>query len=413
MSNTRGSRGRKALALVPIALLSAAWTASIAGVTTSPVAVADQSVVDPTLPDGTSVPSQAIEAPASVTAGDTLGAGVDGAEAQQIVASASTNGIPSAALSAYQRAETVINAADPSCRLPWQLVAAIGRVESNHGRAGGNVLDENGVATPGIFGVALNGANGTSEILDTDAGQFDNDTAYDRAVGPMQFIPSTWSVVGVDADGDGVRNPQDIDDAALGTAVYLCSGADDLSTETGRRTAVFRYNHSEPYVDLVLAITDAYFQGDYTSVPNGTILAGGDVTEPPAVTPPTEKNKKPLKGGTTGPTPTAKPTTKPTTKPTKSIVVQPTQQPTQEPTTQVKPTREPTQAATPTQAPTQVAPTAIATLIPPLPTTSITPVDQLLTVVQATVQCTLEGLSQLTNPNAFQQCVDRYTGKTS
>ena len=142
----------------------------------------------------------------------------------QIVSTASTSGIPSAALAAYQRAETVINAADKTCNLTWQLIAAIGRVESNHGRANGNTLDDNGLATPGIYGIALNGSNSTTEIVDTDAGQYDNDTAYDRAVGPMQFIPSTWSVVGVDADGDGVRNPQDIDDAALGTAVYLCSG---------------------------------------------------------------------------------------------------------------------------------------------------------------------------------------------
>ena len=68
----------------------------------------------------------------------------------------------------------------------------------------------------------------------------------------MQFIPSTWSVVGVDADGDGERNPQDIDDAALGTAVYLCSGSDDLGTDAGRAAAVYRYNHSQSYVDLVL-----------------------------------------------------------------------------------------------------------------------------------------------------------------
>ena len=97
----------------------------------------------------------------------------------------------------------------------------------------------------------------------------------------MQFIPSTWSVVGVDADGDGVRNPQDIDDAALGTAVYLCSGSDDLGTDAGRRAAVFRYNHSQSYVDLVLAIMDAYLQGDFTSIPNGTVMAGEITKTPP------------------------------------------------------------------------------------------------------------------------------------
>ena len=97
----------------------------------------------------------------------------------------------------------------------------------------------------------------------------------------MQFIPSTWSVVGVDADGDGVRNPQDVDDAALGTAVYLCSGSDDLGTDAGRRAAVFRYNHSQSYVDLVLAIMDAYLQGDFTSIPNGTVMAGEITKTPP------------------------------------------------------------------------------------------------------------------------------------
>ncbi len=279
MSAKRFSRLHKATALVPMAVLSAAWTASLLGVN-APLASAGERP-DPTLPDGTSVPAQAIEAPASVSDGSLLALGVGDADAQQIVATASTSGIPSAALAAYQRAETVINAADKDCHITWQLIAAIGRVESNHGRANGNTLDDNGLATPGIFGVALNGSNRTTEIVDTDAGQFDNDTAYDRAVGPMQFIPSTWSVVGVDADGDGVRNPQDIDDAALGTAVYLCSGSDDLGTDEGRRGAVFRYNHSQSYVDLVLDIMDAYLQGDFTSIPNGTVMAGELTKTPP------------------------------------------------------------------------------------------------------------------------------------
>src|SRR3954447_9604365 len=279
MSAKRFGRLYKATALVPLAVLSAAWTASLAGVN-APLAAAGERQ-DPTLPDGTSVPAQAIEAPASVSDGSLLGPGVGNADAAQIVSTASTSGIPSAALAAYQRAETVINAADKSCNLSWQLLAAIGRVESNHGRVDGNTLDDNGLATPGIYGVALNGANSTTEIVDTDAGQFDNDPAYDRAVGPMQFIPSTWSVVGVDADGDGVRNPQDIDDAALGTAVYLCSGSDDLGTDQGRQAAVFRYNHSQSYVDLVLAIMDAYLQGDFTSIPNGTVMAGELTKLPP------------------------------------------------------------------------------------------------------------------------------------
>src|SRR5689334_9368724 len=279
-SRMRFGHGHKAAALVPLAVLSAAWTASIA-TTGAGTALADGDRTHP-LPDGTSLPTKAVEAPASVSTAGNVAPGIAG-DPSAAVADASTSGIPSAALAAYQRAETVINAADPACHLDWQLLAAIGRVESNHGRADGNTLDDNGLATPGIYGAPLNGANNTTEIVDTDAGAFDNDTSYDRAVGPMQFIPSTWSVVGVDADGDGVRNPQDIDDAALGTAVYLCSGSDDLGTDAGRHAAVYRYNHSQSYVDMVLAIRDAYLQGDFTSIPNGTVLAGEITRTPPPV----------------------------------------------------------------------------------------------------------------------------------
>ena len=244
MSASRFGRIQRATALVPLALLSAAATASLAGVGVQTVSAQGPTSAPTSLPDGTSVPTEAIEAPASVSAPGVVAPGISG-NRHDAVATASTSGIPSAALAAYQRDETVINAADKSCRLPWQLVAAIGRVESDHGRTNGNRLDEKGVARPGIYGPALNGKNNTSSIKDTDAGQLDADARYDRAVGPMQFIPSTWSVVGVDADGDAQRNPQDVDDAALATAVYLCSGADDLSGTPGQRAAVYRYNHSK------------------------------------------------------------------------------------------------------------------------------------------------------------------------
>ena len=267
----------RATAIVPLAVLSAAWTASLAGVGPT-TAVADDGGA--TLPDGTSVPTRAIEAPATVSVPGVVAPGVPSGNTRDAIRNASTRGIPSAALSAYQRAETVINSADKTCRISWQLIAAIGRVESDHGRFAGNVLDGNGVAKPGIYGIALNGRNDTAVISDTDAGQYDNDTRWDRAVGPMQFIPSTWSVVGVDGDSDGKRNPQDIDDAALATAVYLCSGDDDLSTEKGQRRSVFRYNHSDDYVDLVLSIMQAYLDGDFVSVPNGTTSAGVFMPDP-------------------------------------------------------------------------------------------------------------------------------------
>ncbi len=213
MTASRFGRFQKATALLPLALLSAAVTASLVGMGPSTTAVAGEQR-PPTLPDGTSVPEAAIEAPASVSLSGSPTREVDaglGRRAQ----TASTSGIPAAALAAYQRAETVINAADPSCKLSWQLIAAIGRVESDHGRVNGNSLSDAGVAQPGIYGIALDGTRNTQAIRDTDAGQYDADATWDRAVGPMQFIPATWSVVGVDGDNDGKRNPQDVDDAAL------------------------------------------------------------------------------------------------------------------------------------------------------------------------------------------------------
>jgi hypothetical protein len=271
MTEARFGRLKKAATLVPLAVLSAAWSASIVGVglAGSTATSADGEGEGGTLPDGSTVPTQAIEAPASLTGSRDLAPGIKG-DPQEAVLNAATNGIPTAALAAYQRAETVINAADTTCHLPWQLVAAIGRVESDHGSVHGSHLTGNGLAKPPIFGLALDGTHDTSTIADTDGGALDGDAKFDRAVGPMQFIPSTWSVVGVDADGDGQRNPQDIDDAALATAVYLCSGKDDLGTDGGRRSSVFRYNHSQQYVDLVLRLMEAYSQGDYTAVPAGT-----------------------------------------------------------------------------------------------------------------------------------------------
>jgi outer membrane biosynthesis protein TonB len=164
--------------------------------------------------------------------------------------------IPGVALAAYQRSAVVIGTADPSCRLDWALLAAIGQVESDHGQVGGSHLGRQGVAHPAIVGPRLDGRHGTSRVADTDAGRLDGDRRFDRAVGPMQFLPSTWAAVAVDGDDDGLRDVQDIDDAALGAAVYLCAAQDDLSTRAGERQALLRYNHSRAYAALVLAIAE-------------------------------------------------------------------------------------------------------------------------------------------------------------
>ena len=254
------SRLQKASALVPMAVLVGAWGAAL---TNSGLAIAVGGSDPDAIPD---VPSSAFDQPATVQkspGGIDPRAGADGA-----VSTLSTNGIPSAALFSYRRAETLLSKADASCKLPWNLVAALGRVESNHGRSNGNALSADGLAEPGIYGAPLNG-NGVAKISDTDNGSLDKDTVWDRAVGPMQFIPGTWANVGVDSDNDGKKNPQDIDDAATAAGIYLCAGSDDLSTDGGARAAVHRYNHSDSYVDLVMKISAAYANGEFSQSPDG------------------------------------------------------------------------------------------------------------------------------------------------
>ena len=169
--------------------------------------------------------------------------------------------LPSAAMRAYTNAARSIDATDPGCHLPWTLLAGIGRVESDHGRYGGSVLGNDGVPRPAIIGVALDGKGPVAAIRDTDHGAFDGDTVWDRAVGPMQFIPSTWEWAGRDGDGDGKVNPDDIDDTALAAAAYLCSGSGSMLDDAAAKAAIFRYNPSDYYVALVQAFEQGYRTG--------------------------------------------------------------------------------------------------------------------------------------------------------
>ena len=386
MTAPRFGRFQKATALVPLALLSTAVTSTLVGAGPVTVAVADEQA-PAVLPDGTTVPEAAYEEPASVSAPGSTTRKVDGSLGRE-ARTASASGIPAAALAAYQRAETVINSADPQCRLPWQLVAAIGRVESDHGRYGGNTLNDEGVSTPGIFGIALDGTRGTRAIRDTDAGQYDADAKWDRAVGPMQFIPSTWSVVGVDGDNDGKRNPQDIDDAALSSAVYLCSGNDDLSTVVGQRSSVYRYNHSDSYVDLVLSFYEAYTSGDFTSVPNGVSSAGYF-----APTPEPQQPKGPKGGGGNGGGGDSQ-VTDPGT-PSGG-----TDEPTDEPTVPVG------GGGGGNGGGGNGGGGGVD--VPDLPDTGVDPVDDTLTKAEATAQCIADGVidNPLTSVNELLECVN-------
>ena len=170
---------------------------------------------------------------------------------------ATATGIPVRAVVAYAGAAMTKAEQMPECALSWTTLAAVGRIESDHGRHGGSALDANGTAVPGIFGVPLVGV-GTADIPDSDGGAIDGDPVADRAVGPMQLIPQTWRNWHVDAGADGVEDPQNIDDAALAAANYLCRSSGAMDTEDGWRAAISAYNSSESYLRNVAAAAVGY-----------------------------------------------------------------------------------------------------------------------------------------------------------
>ena len=155
------------------------------------------------------------------------------------------------ALDAYLGAARLLATDNPSCRAEWWMIAGVARIESRHGAIGGRTLRADGRPSVPIYGIPLDGRPGVREILDTDDGRYDNDTVHDRAVGPLQFIPETWTRRGRDGNADGSADPQNMYDAAYSTGRYLCALGGDLSERAALRSAYFGYNTSTEYVDAV------------------------------------------------------------------------------------------------------------------------------------------------------------------
>ncbi|WP_405191167.1 lytic murein transglycosylase [Streptomyces anulatus] len=219
-------------------------------------------------------------------------------------------GIPASILAAYKQAEQTVATTDPSCRLPWQLLAAIGKVES--GQARGGRVDTNGTTTSPILGPALNG-QGFALIKDTDGGAYDSDAVHDRAVGPMQFIPSTWASWGQDANGDGRKDPNNIYDAALAAGRYLCANDRDLAIAADLDKAVLSYNRSNEYLRTVRSWFSYYQRGTH-EIPDGT----GRLPTAPSTPTPSPSPGTPSPGATPSPKPSpTKPGGKPTPGPSK------------------------------------------------------------------------------------------------
>lgn len=165
--------------------------------------------------------------------------------------------IPGRALRAYVESSRAANEAIPGCGISWNTLAAIGWIESGHGTHGGGELTPAGLASRPIIGPSLDG-DGFAAIPDTDSGEWDGDSVWDHAVGPMQFIPATWKLAGRDGNGDGFADPRNIDDASLSAAFYLCGGGRDLTSAHGWTEGVLSYNQSDLYVRQVRDKANAY-----------------------------------------------------------------------------------------------------------------------------------------------------------
>ena len=325
----------------------------------------------------TSSPPATLESPATLD----QGARVDVPVSPVADVRADLAAIPLAAVSAYQRAADVIDRADPTCHLDWTVLAGVGQVVSQHGLVDGGRMTHRGVVKPALVGKVVRNDAG-QRLTDTDAGRLDGDKGHDRAIGPMLLAPSTWNVVGVDADGDGRRNPQDIDDAALGVSVLLCSGHLDLRNAQQLGKAVGRINGDRTFVRAVLAAAADYAQQaaatPVTTVPGPVAIPTGLPTHftnardtAPSATPSDPVSPANPGGTATGipssphtthptnpsstdtPDPTDTPTDCTTDDPSSTPSDLPTDQPTDEPTDDpcaTDPTDEPTDA--PSESPT-------------------------------------------------------------
>ncbi|MBB5790557.1 lytic murein transglycosylase [Jiangella mangrovi] len=173
-------------------------------------------------------------------------------------------GIPPRALVSYAAAAIRLADEQPSCALGWPTLAGIGFVESHHGTFGGTHVEPDGRTAEPIVGIALDGGPGVAAIADSDGGELDGDSVWDRAVGPMQFIPSTWRKWGVDGNGDGVSDVHNLDDVALAAGRYLCADGGDLSDGADWQHAVLTYNRSTEYAAKVLETANGYARASWS-----------------------------------------------------------------------------------------------------------------------------------------------------
>lgn len=194
--------------------------------------------------------------------------------------------VPAVAWQAIVRA-SIGSTVQGGCHVPAAMLGGVMWAESGFGTHGGSQADDQGDVRPPIYGPALAPGSGFAEIPNDSYGLTLGVTGgWAMAVGPTQFLPSTWRVFGRDGNGDGRADPQNLYDAAAATAAYLCGHGYQENNPDAVRRALLAYNPSDAYVTQVLdyaqailaaqavsAVVVAVFDGDLTTVGGITVAA--------------------------------------------------------------------------------------------------------------------------------------------
>lgn len=183
-------------------------------------------------------------------------------------------GINPIVFAAYVAAEANAPEVAQGCEVDWPIIAGIWKVESHHATFRGRSITSEGLVTPPLFGVTLDGSiPGTATIHDSDDGRIDGIVDWDRAVGPAQFLPGSWRAFGQDGNKDGIKDPHNVFDAALSTVGHLCiASPGDFTNSDDLGRALLRYNNSRAYVERVKGWINFYRAFAFTQ---GAITADG------------------------------------------------------------------------------------------------------------------------------------------
>lgn len=258
---SRAARAMRSPAIGIAAITPIVFAGAVAGSPGTMSPVRDSAVTplaaiapSPINPDGASIVA-VTKAPTPFHIAST--GGISGPPPSAVVSSPGTLRIPMIALNAYQNAERMMATSYPGCGVSWNLLAGIGRIESMH--ANGGATDASGSAARPIYGPALDGTLPGNEVIELSRNA--NRVTYARALGPMQFLPGTWSRYASDGNGDGKADVQNVFDASLAAARYLCSGGLNLRDQSQVMAAILRYNNSMAYAQNVLGWAAAYATG--------------------------------------------------------------------------------------------------------------------------------------------------------